>query len=80
MQIFIRSVSARVITDVSATLGDDDWYIFTNRAEDPDGELYDVLINDSIVILKAFVDRIQLDVGGIKADISEYDFRKVEIV
>lgn len=80
MQISIRSVPQRVITDLTATFGSDDWIAFTMNDEDPDDTLRNVFVNDRIVTLKTLDSKIQLDVGGIKADISEWDFRKVEIV
>lgn len=79
MVIKIKGVPKRAIEATTATLGDD-WLLGSEKAEDPDGNLYDVLVNSTYTILKILDDKIQLDVGGIKADISQFDFRKVIIV
>ena len=80
MQVTIKSVPKRVIVDVTETFGGDDWILFSVPSEDPDDKLYDVCIDDTIVIMKILNESIQLDLGGMKADISEYDFSEVTIV
>ena len=80
MVIKIKGVPKRAIEATTATLGDDDWLLGSEKAEDPDGDLNDVLVNSTYTILKILDDKIQLDVGGIKADISQFDFREVIIV
>lgn len=80
MTIKIENLSKRVIEDVTDTLGSDDWLLCTEEAEDPDNDLQNVFINNEFVIMKILGESIILDMGGTKADISAFDFRKVVIV
>lgn len=79
MLIKIENVSRRVTEDVTATLGSDDWLLGTEEAEDPDNDLQNVFINNEFVIMKILGESIILDMGGIKVDISAFDFSKVVI-
>lgn len=80
MLVKIKNVSKRTIEDVTTTLGSDDWLLGTEEAEDPDNDLQNIFIDNSRVTIKILDEKLQLDLGDIKADISALDFSKVVIV
>ena len=80
MLVKIKNLSKRTIEDVTATLGSDDWLLGAEEAEDPDNDLQNVFINNSCVIIKILDETLQIDLGGVKADISAFDFSEVVIV
>ena len=81
MQVIFKNLSKATIENVTGQFGNDNWILFKEPAEDPeDDELYDVCIDDSIAVMKVLDERVQLDIGGTKVDISEYDFSEVKIV
>ena len=80
MIIKIKDVPKRTIEELTTTFGSNVWILGTEEAEDPDGVLQNVYVNYSCVIMKILEKSIQLYVGGIKVDISEFDFGKMVIV
>jgi hypothetical protein len=81
MNIRIKGLDVDAFTRVNEAFGCGRWYLEKWIGNEDDALMVDVLLDDTLVILKTHGDeQIMLDMGGVKVFINSVNFREVSIV
>lgn len=81
MNIRIKGLNANAFTRINEEFGCGRWYLEKDKGNEDGVLLVDVLLDDTVSILKMHGDeQIMLDKSGVKVFINAPDFREVSIV